>query len=91
LIGAGISVEGDSMHTLRGRNHRVSGSAVLGEPSNDAAACLARATECELQAARITDSSAKQSFLDLADRWRWIAATFEYIERVDSFLAKPRS
>jgi hypothetical protein len=91
LTGAGIRVEGDSTHTLRGRNHMLSDSAVLSESSNDAAECLARATECELQAARITNSSAKQSFLDLADRWRRIAASFEYIERVDNFLAKPRS
>jgi hypothetical protein len=36
------------------------------------------------------DPDAKQSFLDLAARWRRIAATFEYIERVDRFLDRPR-
>jgi predicted amidophosphoribosyltransferase len=62
---------------------------MLVKTSTDVAECLQHATECELQAEQTSDPTAKQSFLDLAARWRRIAATFEYIERVDRFLAKP--
>ena len=65
-------------------------AAMLVKPSTDAAECLRRATECELQAERAKDSAAKQSFLDLAERWRRIANTFEYIERVDRFISNPK-
>jgi hypothetical protein len=60
---------------------------MLSSPSKDAVECLQRATECELQAARAGDPIAKQSFLDLAARWRRIAETFDYVERTDRFLA----
>jgi hypothetical protein len=49
-----------------------------------------RASDCELQAERISDPLAKQSFLDIAARWRRVAATFEYIERVDQFISRGR-
>jgi hypothetical protein len=60
---------------------------MLSKPSKDAVECLQRAAECELQANQAGDPIAKQSFSDLAARWRRIAETFEYIERVDRFLA----
>ena len=64
---------------------------MLTKVSEDAADCLQRAAACEAQAQRATDPTAKQSFLDLAARWRRIAETFDYIERVDRFLAKPEA
>jgi len=64
---------------------------VLKPPLKDAAACLKHAAECELQAERANDPAAKQSFLDLAARWRRIAGTYEYIERVNEFLSKPKA
>jgi hypothetical protein len=64
---------------------------VLKNPLNDAAACLQHAAECELQSERAKDPACKQSFLDLAARWRRIAETYEYIERVDNFISKPRA
>jgi hypothetical protein len=63
---------------------------MLHKPSTDATECLRRARECELHAERVSDSAAKQSFLDLAARWRRIAETFEYIERVDRSISKPK-
>ena len=63
---------------------------MLEQPARDAAECLQRAAECESQAQRIRDPTAKQSFLDLAARWRRIAGTLEYIERVNDFLSKPK-
>jgi hypothetical protein len=49
------------------------------------------APDCMARAERATDVIAKQSFLDLADRWRRIAETFQYIERVSRFLDKPKT
>jgi hypothetical protein len=60
---------------------------MLSKPTKDAVDCLHRAAECELQAELDVDPIAKQSFYDLAARWRRIAETFEYIERIDRFLA----
>jgi hypothetical protein len=62
---------------------------MLNKPSQDAAECAAHAADCELQAERSNDPVAKQAFLDLAARWRRIAATYEYIERVDRFISRP--
>jgi hypothetical protein len=56
--------------------------------SSDVADCLRHADKCESQAARARDPGVKQSFLDLAGRWRRIAETREYIERVDRLVAK---
>lgn len=64
---------------------------MLEQPSKDATDCLQRAAECEAQAERTNDPEAKQSFLDLAARWRRIAATFEYIERVNRFISRDNS
>jgi hypothetical protein len=62
---------------------------MLTRPSVDTVDCLQRATECELQAQRVSDLVARQSFLDLAARWRRIADTCDFIEHVDRFLGKP--
>jgi hypothetical protein len=64
---------------------------VLNKLSEDAADCLRHADGCELQAKLASDPTAKQSFLDLAARWRRVAETFDYIERVDRFLARPKA
>jgi hypothetical protein len=60
--------------------------AMLVNRSADALECLQRATDCEMQAERATNPSAKEALLDLAARWRRIAETFEYIERIDRSL-----
>ena len=59
---------------------------MLTKPSVDVTECLQHIAECELQAQRATDPAAKAAYLDLAARWRRIAETFDYIERVDRFL-----
>jgi hypothetical protein len=64
---------------------------VLTKVSEDAADCLRHAAACEAQAKLATDPTAKQSFLDLAARWRRMAETLDYIERVDRFLGKPEA
>ena len=50
---------------------------MLSKPSADVAECLQHAIECELQATSAHDLNVKQSFLDLAMRWRRIAEMFE--------------
>jgi hypothetical protein len=61
-----------------------------GQPSTDVLECLQHASECELQPEGVSDPAAKQSFLDLATRWRRIAETMEYIGRVDRFLSQSK-
>jgi hypothetical protein len=58
--------------------------------SAEAVRCLHRADECEAAAESATDPAAKRSFLDVAERWRRIADTCEYIERVNLSLGKSR-
>jgi hypothetical protein len=53
--------------------------------------CLQRATDCAVKAEIAIDPVARQSFIDLAAKWRAIAETYQYIERVDLFLKRPRS
>jgi hypothetical protein len=64
---------------------------MLTKLSDDAVGCLQHAADCERQAQLSRHPLTEQSFLDLANRWRRIAETFEFIEGVDRFLAKPRS
>ena len=61
---------------------------MLQKSSADALECLQRATDCHLLAQRTTDATAKRSFLDVAERWRRIAETREYLDRVDRSLGK---
>jgi len=61
---------------------------MLTEPTQDVVECLQHAAACELQANRTNDQAAQRSFFDLAARWRRIAETYKYIERVDNFIAK---
>ena len=56
---------------------------------HNVAECLQRAADCEAKAEKAVDPVAKQSFVDLAGKWRAISDTYEYIERVNRFLAKP--
>jgi hypothetical protein len=61
---------------------------MLQKRSSDALECLQHATECELLAERATHPAAKLSLLDIAERWRRIAGTCEYNDRVDRSLGK---
>lgn len=63
---------------------------MLSKVSEDATDCLRHAAACESQAKLATDPAAKQSFIDLAARWRRVAETFDYIERVDRYLVGKR-
>ena len=60
-------------------------TAVLTKPAIDVANCLRHAAECELWASRSRDLIAKENFLDMAQRWRRIAQTFEYPQRLEKW------
>lgn len=61
---------------------------MLQRRSADAIRCLQQAEQCDRRAAQVTDPEAKRSFLDIAERWRRIAETSEYIDSVNRFLGK---
>lgn len=60
------------------------------KPSAGARECLQRAADCDSLADRTTDAAAKRSFIDVAERWRRLAESREYIDGVDRRLGKPR-
>ena len=59
---------------------------MLIRPSTEVMDCLQHAADCLARAGCASHPDEKQSFLDLADRWRRIAETYQYIERVTLFL-----
>jgi len=63
---------------------------VLSKLHSDAADCLQHAAECEAQAEQTTDPIARASFIDLAARWRRLAESYQYTERISNFLATPK-
>jgi hypothetical protein len=48
--------------------------------------CLARSAEAERLAAIEPDEVAKTELLDLASTWRQIAASYEYVAKLENFL-----
>ena len=63
---------------------------MLTELHSDVADCLQHAAECVVQAELVTDPTAREGFLDLAARWRRLAESFRYTERVEHFPAIPK-
>jgi hypothetical protein len=49
--------------------------------------CLRRAADCEIKAENAADAEVKKNFAFLADQWRRLADSYEYLERSESFLA----
>ena len=47
--------------------------------------CLERAEECARKAETITDPGLRDDFLHLAERWRSLARSMEFAERLGSF------
>jgi len=58
--------------------------------SDDVTDCLQHAAECDMHAARTNDPAAKKDFLDLAARWRRLAESYQYTERISTFLSNPK-
>ena len=53
-------------------------------------ACRRRANDCELAASRVKDPEVRTVYLDMAARWRRMAAQQEGIDEVLSSLRKAR-
>ncbi len=47
--------------------------------------CLEHADDCARKAAAQTDPRMKQDFLDLEQRWRFLARSYEFTERLGAF------
>jgi hypothetical protein len=61
---------------------------VLRKLSPMASDCLRRAPDCEVKAENAADSEVKKNFSFLADQWRRLADSCEYLERSQSFLGR---
>ena len=59
--------------------------------SQDVTDCLQHAAECDMQAVRTNDPAAKKDFLDLAARWRRLAESYQYTERLTGFLGNRKA
>ena len=49
-------------------------------------ACLDRAAAAERLASREVDPVAESELLELASGWRQVAASYEYVEKLENFL-----
>ena len=61
---------------------------MLSKPSPSVSECLQRAADCELKADAATDAQAKRNFLFLANQWRRLAESHEYLEQTGDFPRK---
>jgi hypothetical protein len=50
--------------------------------------CYAHASDCEWQARSHTDPAIRQDFLDTAERWRKLAHSYEFAERLSRLIGK---
>jgi hypothetical protein len=61
---------------------------MLQKPSPLASDCLRRAADCEIKAENAVDAEVKRNFTFLADQWRRLADSYEYLERSETFLGQ---
>lgn len=52
-------------------------------PSLDVKFCLGRAAQCELFAEQLSNEDDRESMLEIARRWRQLAKSFEFSERLE--------
>jgi len=48
--------------------------------------CLVHADDCERRAQTMTDAQIKVDLLDMARKWRRLAESYQFVERVDGYL-----
>jgi hypothetical protein len=58
------------------------GRVVLNNLSKEIRECYRHAEDCALKAIAHTDAQLKQSFLDLEQRWLFLARSYEFSERL---------
>jgi hypothetical protein len=59
---------------------------VLQKLSDNSAECLVHAAEAQVRADQATDPAAKRENADTADRWRRLAESYQFVERISAFL-----
>lgn len=62
---------------------------MLRKPSPLVSDCLRRAADCEVKAENAADVEVKKNFAFLADQWRRLADSYEYLDRSQDFLGRP--
>ena len=64
---------------------RADGRVVLNNLSEQIRECLQHAEDCALKAAAQSDPNLKDDFLTTAQRWLFLARSYEFTERLDDF------
>jgi hypothetical protein len=61
---------------------------LLDDPSEEVLECLRHAEDCAREAATKTSPKIRADFLDLERRWRSLARSYEFTERLGDFCAR---
>jgi hypothetical protein len=78
---------GESSHSSCPKAQKVHvGSLMIQKPIENSVECFAHATEAQRRSDMATDPASKREFDDMAGRWRRLAESYQFVERVDDFL-----
>ena len=59
---------------------------MLEKLSDNSAECVAHAVEAQRRADAAGDPASKREHSDMADRWRRLAESYQFVERIERFL-----
>lgn len=59
---------------------------MLQKLNENIAECLARAADAQRRAEEATNATAKCEAADMADRWRRLAESYQFVDRIECFL-----
>jgi len=59
---------------------------MLQKLTDNIAECVSHAVEAQRRADEAADSASKREFADMADRWRRLADSYQFVERINHFL-----
>jgi hypothetical protein len=63
---------------------------MLQKLSDHVAECASHAVEAQRRADEVIDPATKREFADMADRWRRLADSYQFVERISRFLDNTR-
>jgi hypothetical protein len=61
---------------------------MLRQLSNNIAECVAHAVEAQRRADAAADAQTKREYADMARSWTHLAESYQFLERMDRFLAE---
>jgi hypothetical protein len=64
---------------------------MLQKLSDHVSECIARAADTERRAREATDSQLRQDLFDIAQRWRHLAESYQFVESLDRFIVEQKS